>query len=81
MEQVVSAQNIIDEGELKAFDTYTWRNKHMLDKSGIPNYEKNFRPLNYNYFENERKSHVSSSKKRVTPLISSDSYQGFNNSA
>ena len=58
MEQVVAAQNIIDESELKAFDTYTWRNKHMLDKSGIPNYERYFgRPLKYNYFESERKSH------------------------
>lgn len=37
--------HIIDEQELKAFDSYAWRNSHMLEHSGIPNYSECWRPL------------------------------------
>ena len=53
----------------------------MLDKSGIPNYEKYKGPLPENYFEGMKKVPNSSARKRVTPAVSTASYHGFNNSA
>ena len=40
MDQLVSSTRIIDEKELKAFDTYAWRLNHMSEKTGIPDYEE-----------------------------------------
>ena len=72
MDNLVAPQNIIDESELKALDSYCWRNRHLLDNSGIPNYEECWKPLPHNYFDKDRTA--SSAQKRVTPLLSSAQY-------
>ena len=70
---------MIDEHELKTMDSYAWRCNHMLESSGIPNYEIGCDPLPHNYFENDPRERFSS-KKRVTPFINSLGYRRFNNS-
>jgi len=47
----VSAEEIIDASEIKVFDSYAWRNRHMLAHSGIPSYENCWRPLTQYYYE------------------------------
>ena len=45
MEELVAPANIIDESEVKAFDCYTERSNHLLEKSGIPDYSRCWQPL------------------------------------
>ena len=79
MQQVVQAEHMIDEAELKTMDSYSWRCNHMLESSGIPNYDLQRNPLPHNYFEDDPRERYSS-KKRVTPHVSSQGYRRFNNS-
>ena len=51
MDELLEAQNIIDGQELRTFDSYTWRNRHLSERTGIPNYEKCWKPLPPDYFE------------------------------
>ena len=78
MENIVSSNQIIDQKELKAFDTYIWRNKHMTDHSGIPNHDDCWQPLPHYYFRADRAD--PSSKKRIQPKFTSTDYRDFSNS-
>ena len=69
MDDIVNSDKIIDQDELKVFDCYTQRSRHLLEHSGIPNYEHCWQPLPQDYFEKTLPSgEKPSSIKRITPL-------------
>ena len=93
MEEIVQAKPLIDEEEWKTFECYSWRENHLLNNSGILNYQENSKPVSPAYFETEKKpsgagSHHSvepqysrhkfqKAVKRVVPHIQSDDYAEF----
>ena len=78
MEDVLGSENLIDSKEVKTFDAYTRRNKHMSERTGIPNYSMCCRPLAQDYFESwVDPKNSSTALKRVTPSTITESYGTF----
>ena len=78
MEEVLDSKHLIDSKEVKTFDAYTRRNKHMSERTGIPNYSMCCRPLEQDYFESWIDvKNSSTALKRVAPNTTMSGYGAF----
>mmetsp|Transcript_44092 Transcript_44092/g.58520 ORF Transcript_44092/g.58520 Transcript_44092/m.58520 type:complete len:154 (-) Transcript_44092:798-1259(-) len=81
MDEVLNIDNIIDLKEVKTFSAYTRRNKHMAERSGIPNYNICLRSLPLDYFESwSDLNSQSSSIKRISPHLQTEDFKVYHDS-
>ena len=70
MEEIVYPKPLIDADEWKTIDSYVWREHHILNNSGILNYDDNSNPLSPAYFEREKQPTGPGSHHSVQPQYS-----------
>lgn len=78
MEEILCSETLIDKKEVKTFNAYTRRNRHLSERTGIPNYSLCCGRLSQDYFEPLLgDKQPSSALKRIVPSTTTEGYRSF----